>query len=327
MLKGLSGILEKSKDLKLPVLNGKKPSQKKTTEPETPKAKEPTSSAVTLTPATTSVSAEPRGASKVVNGRVEIWTASEDKAKTTATKYRDALAGTPKAEAISESLSVENADLLIAAAYKQVFGNAHLMESERSAKAESQVRSGDISVLEFIRQLAKSDRYRALFWEKHPNVTAIELNFKHLLGRAPESYAEISEHIKIIADGGFEAEIDSYLDSDEYLQNFGDMFVPYPRGYDTQTGRNSVGFSRSFSLFGSACGSDKSRFGGDNPGLKPNLLADGPGNVPEIRAIPDSYPEALGKGSAPRVPKELYSIARALLAERAARKGSPIANY
>ncbi|MEO0395921.1 MAG: phycobilisome rod-core linker polypeptide [Cyanobacteria bacterium P01_A01_bin.137] len=327
MLKGLSGILEKSKNLKLPVLNGKKPNQKKTTEPETPKAKEPTPSAVVLTPATTSVAVEPKGVSKVVNGRVEIWTASEDKAKTAATKYRDALAGTSKTEAVSESLSIENADLLIAAAYKQVFGNAYLMESERCIKAESQVRSGDISVLEFIRQLAKSDRYRALFWEKHPNVTAIELNFKHLLGRAPESYAEISEHIKIIADGGFEAEIDSYLDSDEYLQNFGDMFVPYSRGYDTQTGRNSVGFSRSFSLFGAACGSDKSRFGGDNPGLKSNLLADAPGDIPAIRAIPDSYPEELGKGSSPRVPKELYGIARSLLAERAARKGTPIANY
>ena len=60
--------------------------------------------------------------------------------------------------------SESDAELVIHAAYKQVFGNAHIMESERLQTAESQLRSNQITVLEFIRQLAKSERYRVLFF-------------------------------------------------------------------------------------------------------------------------------------------------------------------
>ena len=35
------------------------------------------------------------------------------------------------------------------------------MDSEKSPIAESKVRSGEITVLEFVRLLAKSDRYRS----------------------------------------------------------------------------------------------------------------------------------------------------------------------
>ena len=148
--------------------------------------------------------------------------------------------------------------MAIAAAYKQVFGNAHLMESERLTQVESQLRSGQISVLEFIRQLAKSERYRALFLDNRTNLRAIELNFKHLLGRSPENSAEISQHIQILAERGFEAEIDSYLDSDEYTQSFGTNIVPYYRGYKTQTGKELTGYTRSFQLLKGASSSDKS---------------------------------------------------------------------
>jgi len=61
--------------------------------------------------------------------------------------------------------SVEERQILINAAYRQIFGNAHLMESERLSKAESQLCSGEITVMEFIRQLAKSERYRSLFFD------------------------------------------------------------------------------------------------------------------------------------------------------------------
>ena len=54
-------------------------------------------------------------------------------------------------------------ELVIQAAYKQIFGNAHLMESERLPEVESQLGSGQITVMEFVRQLAKSERYRTLF--------------------------------------------------------------------------------------------------------------------------------------------------------------------
>ncbi len=170
--------------------------------------------------------------------------------------------------------SLEQQDLVITAAYKQVFGNAHLMESERLTQVESQLRSGQITVLEFIRQLAKSERYRTLFWENCTNLRAIELNFKHLLGRSPENSAEISQHIQILAERGFEAEIDSYLDSDEYTQNFGTNIVPYYRGYQTQTGKELTGYTRSFQLLKGASSSDKSIAPDTYTKLDQNLLGD-----------------------------------------------------
>ncbi|NEP86671.1 MAG: phycobilisome Linker polypeptide [Okeania sp. SIO2C2] len=181
-------------------------------------------------------------------------------------------------ELIEPSSEAER-ELVIEATYKQVFGNAHLMESERFPQIESQLRRGQITVLEFVRQLAKSDRYRVLFFERCTNLRAIELNFKHLLGRAPENYEEISQHIKILAEGGFAAEIDSYLDSDEYCQSFGENIVPYYRGYQTQTGKNLAGYTHSFQLLRGASSSDKSILSNTSPQLQEALIGDKPTKI------------------------------------------------
>ena len=159
-------------------------------------------------------------------------------------------------EAIGQR-NVEQQDLVIATAYKQIFGNAHLMESERDTDGESQLRNGSITVMEFVRRLAHSDHYRFLVLEQNSNLRAVELNFKHLLGRAPENKEEISEHIALLANEGFEAEIDSYLNSDEYWRSFGADIVTHYRGYNTQTGHNLVGYTRSFQLVRSMSSSDK----------------------------------------------------------------------
>lgn len=248
------------------------------------------------------------------NGQIQIPIDPVDKAKPLATKYRDAIATPGKISLNIKSAS--NVNLVINAAYKQVFGNAHLMESERFEDLESQIRGGQITVRDFVRKLAKTDRYRSLFWDKYPTVTAIELNFKHLLGRAPESQAEISQHVQILVQDGFDAEIDFLIDSKEYWQNFGDDSVPQPRGYQSQVGRNVVGFTRSFSLFGTACSSDKSTFGATYATLETSLMQDNPSNIPSIRSIPDSIPATLLVAPPPRVPKELQAMAKELLKER-----------
>lgn len=248
------------------------------------------------------------------NGRIQIPIAPGDKAKSLATKYRDAIA---TSDMIPLNVkSALNVDLIINAAYKQVFGNAHLMESERFMDLESQMCSGQITVRDFVRKLAKTERYRSLFWDKYPTVTAIELNFKHLLGRAPESQAEIAQHIQILAEGGFNAEIDSYVDSEEYSQNFGDDCVPHLRGYQSQVGRNVVGFTRSFSLFGTACSSDKSRVRATKATIEKNLMQDNPSDIPSLRSIPDSIPATLLVARPPRVSKELKAMAKELLENR-----------
>jgi hypothetical protein len=101
--------------------------------------------------------------------------------------------------------SEADVDLVIRASYKQVLGNAYVMESERLVTLESQLRGGDLSVRELTRSLAKSELYRSRLFDSCYRYRAIELNFKHLLGRAPD--------------------------------NFGESIVPFYRGYTSQPGQ------------------------------------------------------------------------------------------
>lgn len=123
---------------------------------------------------------------------------------------------------------VEDKDIMCAMVWKQVFGNAYVMESERAEayKFESMYRAGRINVREFVRGVALSNTYRRRFYDCCTPWRAAELNFKHLLGRAPNTKAEIAEHATRIANDGFEADINSFIDSEEYDLAFGDDYVP-----------------------------------------------------------------------------------------------------
>jgi phycoerythrin-associated linker protein len=144
--------------------------------------------------------------------------------------------------------SEDDLQAVIRAAYRQVLGNAHVMESQRLTSAESMLRNGDMTVREFVRAIAQSDLYRALFFETSSAYRFIELNFKHLLGRAPLDQAEISVHVQLYNQYGYEVEINSYLDSDEYGVNFGENTVPKTQGNRTQVGIKNVNFNRTFAL-------------------------------------------------------------------------------
>ena len=54
------------------------------------------------------------------------------------------------------SRSNEEVETVIRTAYKQVLGNAYVMESERQAVPESQLKRDEISVRNFVRVVAKS---------------------------------------------------------------------------------------------------------------------------------------------------------------------------
>jgi len=137
---------------------------------------------------------------------------------------------------------------VIRAAYRQVLGNTHVMESQRLTSAESLLRNGDLTVRGFVRAIAQSELYRSLFFDNSSPYRFIELNFKHLLGRAPQDQAEISEHVQTYNAHGYDAEIDSYLDSDEYVGSFGENVVPSPTGNRSQVGSTNVNFNRTFAL-------------------------------------------------------------------------------
>lgn len=152
--------------------------------------------------------------------------------------------------------SREDTEGVIRAAYRQVLGNSYLMESEHLASAESLLHRGEITVREFIRMVAQSELYREKFFQNNSQTRFIELNYKHLLGRAPQDESEIAYHVNLYSSQGYAADIDAFIDSLEYLENFGDNIVPYYRGFSSQVGQKNVGFSRMFQLYRGYASSD-----------------------------------------------------------------------
>ena len=146
---------------------------------------------------------------------------------------------------------------VIRGVYKQVLGNEHIMESQRLDSPEALLRNGSVNVREFVRIVAKSPLYQSLFFHSSSQNRFIELNFKHLLGRAPLDQAEIDEHVLIYREQGYDAEIDSYLDSNEYIDSFGEDIVPYPRHIMSRRGMKTESFNRTFSLLRGPATSDR----------------------------------------------------------------------
>jgi phycocyanin-associated rod linker protein len=148
----------------------------------------------------------------------------------------------------------------ISAAYRQVLGNEHLMESDRLVGAESLLMNGAISVRDFVRAIAESELYRQKFLYPNFHVRFIELNYKHLLGRAPYNQSEIAYHMDLFISRGYEAEINSYLSSEEYQNSFGDNVVPYYRDFQAdRPGQRAVGFSRLLHLQRGYASSDRAQ--------------------------------------------------------------------
>lgn len=160
---------------------------------------------------------------------------------------------------------------VINAVYRQVLGNDYLMQSERLTGAESLLANRAITVQEFVRQVAKSNLYKNKFFHNSFQSRVIELNYKHLLGRAPYDEAEIIYHLDLYQTQGYEADIDSYIDSTEYQAAFGENIVPYYRGFATQTGQKMAGFPRMFQLYRGYANSDRSQVAGSSPRLAAEL--------------------------------------------------------
>lgn len=163
--------------------------------------------------------------------------------------------------------SAQDVEAVIRAVYRQVLGNDYIMASERLVSAESLLKNGSITVREFVRAVAKSELYKTKFLYGNFQTRVIELNTKHLLGRAPYDESEVIEHLDIYETQGFDAEIDSYIDSQEYQDNFGENIVPYYRGFQTQTGQKTVGFTRMFRLYRGYANSDRAQLEGSKTRL------------------------------------------------------------
>jgi phycocyanin-associated rod linker protein len=163
------------------------------------------------------------------------------------------------------------AQAAIDAIYRQVLGNDYLMAAERLTVPESLLSNRQITVREFVRMVGKSELYKNKFFYPNFQTRAIELNFKHLLGRAPYDEAEIIAHLDLYQHKGYEADIDSYIDSPEYAANFGDGIVPYYRGFSTQIGQKTTGFGHMFQLYRGYANSSRSQSAGSKPCLAREL--------------------------------------------------------
>jgi phycobilisome core-membrane linker protein len=145
------------------------------------------------------------------------------------------LANTPRESArifrLNPSINQAEATLAIDALYIQIMdlSNCEVPEQFRRQDLESQVRSGQISVREFVSILASSEAYINRFYTPYPNTKAIEFLFRHLLGRAPINQSEIADYGRVIAEQGFVAAVHSIVKSVEYSRYFGVDIVPYHR--------------------------------------------------------------------------------------------------
>ena len=194
--------------------------------------------------------------------------------------------------------------LVFKAAYRQVFGNDYVMQSQRLTSAESLLRQGNISVRDFIRALAKSDLYKEKFFYANNNQRFVELNFKHILGRPPLDQEELAYHTNLVEDQGYDAEIDSYFESEEYARRFGDSVVPYFTGFSVEPGCRTVGFTRMFNLYRGYANNDRGQVGGPAARLNRQLAVNqsatisGPTGRDESYAVPAKAFGGVGNQSA-----------------------------
>nr|YP_009296385.1 phycobilisome core-membrane linker protein [Thorea hispida]AOM65320.1 phycobilisome core-membrane linker protein [Thorea hispida]ARX95880.1 phycobillisome linker protein [Thorea hispida] len=139
------------------------------------------------------------------------------------------------------TLSTEEKNTVIKSCYKQIFERDICKSYGLSfSDLESQVKNGQLSIKEFVRCLGKSSIYRKQFFEPFVNSRALELAFKHFLGRGLSSLTEFQKFFAILSSRGLGGLVDTLINSQEYADYFNEETVPYERllGEEPQECRN-----------------------------------------------------------------------------------------
>ncbi len=118
---------------------------------------------------------------------------------------------------------------VIRAAYRQIFNEQQLISSNRQSFLESKLRFGKITVRDFIRGLALSETFRSRNYEPSNNYRFVQMCIQRILGRDVYNEREKLAWSTVLATKGLQGFIDALLDSEEYLNNFGEDTVPYQR--------------------------------------------------------------------------------------------------
>lgn len=133
----------------------------------------------------------------------------------------------PRVFSTDNLLSRTEMDALIEAAYRQIF--FHAFASDREVALESQLRNGQITVREFIRGLLLSNTFIDSFYNKNSNYRFVEHCVEKVLGRRVYNEREKIAWSAVVMSKGVKGFVDELLNSNEYIENFGENTVPYQR--------------------------------------------------------------------------------------------------
>jgi phycobilisome rod-core linker protein len=147
----------------------------------------------------------------------------------------------PRTFSTDNLLSGSDFDNLIEAAYRQIF--FHAFAADREKFLESQLRNGQITVREFIRGLCLSNTFTNSFYNLNSNYRFVTHCVQKVLGRDVYSNAEKIAWSIVIATKGRAGFINDLLNSDEYLENFGDNIVPFQRRRVLPSGASELPFN------------------------------------------------------------------------------------
>jgi phycobilisome rod-core linker protein len=126
----------------------------------------------------------------------------------------------PRIFSTDNLLSSSDIGNLIEAAYRQIFFHAFAADRERFL--ESQLRSGQITVRDFIRGLVLSNTFKKSFYDLNNNYRFVEHCVQKVLGRDVYSEREKIAWSIVVATKGIKGFVDQLLNTEEYLSNFGD---------------------------------------------------------------------------------------------------------
>lgn len=135
----------------------------------------------------------------------------------------------PRVYTTDDLLSAGEMDALIRAAYRQIFHEQQMLDSNRQIFLESQLKSRQITVKEFIQGLVLSDSFRRLNYDVNNNYRFVELCVQRILGRQIYNDREKLSWSIVLATKGMQGFVTELLNSEEYSSNFGDNTVPYQR--------------------------------------------------------------------------------------------------
>lgn len=120
-------------------------------------------------------------------------------------------------------------DEIIWACYRQIFSEHQILNFSRDSFLESQLRFNQIKVKDFIASLVLSNSFRMLNYDTNNNYRVVEMCVQRILGRDIYNNREKLAFAIVLAERGFEAFIKVLINSQEYMDNFGDTIVPYQR--------------------------------------------------------------------------------------------------